>query len=301
MNTRAAPLYLVDASIYIFRAWFTVAPRWHADNGLPTHAIRGYAQFLLELLEREAPRRIVAAFDESLGSCFRNEILPDYKCRRELPDEALAFQLNGCRELTQLLGVTTLASARFEADDLIFAAAQQAREDGRAAVVLSRDKDLGQVLLGDDDLLWHFPAAQPVDRASYRERHGIWPQQVPDLLALCGDPVDDVPGVPGIGIKTATSLLQQYADVDAVLDALDEIAVSARRGAARMARTLDAYRDQVRMARRLTALEPAALEGVQWCAERSEPRREELLQFAMGHGFGERLARRLAGVASAAS
>jgi len=299
MSAPAQPLYLVDASIYIFRAWFTVPPRWHARNGQPTHALRGYAQFLLELLEREAPQHIVAAFDESLGSCFRNEILPDYKCRRELPDEALAFQLRACGELTQLLGVSTLASARFEADDLIFAAAQQARAGGQAVTVLSRDKDLGQVLEGEGDLLWYFPAAAPIDRAGYRERHGIWPHQVPDLLALCGDPVDDVPGVPGIGVKTATSLLQQYQDVDAVLAALEEIARSSRRGAARLARTLDAYGDQVRMARRLTALEPAALAGVQWCGERGEPRRDALLQFAVEHGLGDRLARRLAGIGSA--
>ena len=120
--------------------------------------------------------------------------------------------------------------------------------------MISSDKDLGQVLRGADDRLWDFPAAAPLDRATYRARHGIAPEQVPDLLALCGDPVDDVPGVPGIGVKTAVALLQRHPDVHALLGALDAIAASSLRGAARIARLLEAHGEQILMARRLTAL-----------------------------------------------
>ena len=113
------PHYLLDASIYIFRAYFALAPGWRAANGLPTHAVQGYAGFLCDFLRRAAPGHVLAAFDESLGSCFRNQIHPGYKCSRALPDAALEFQLRACRELTGLLGIASVASARFEADDLI--------------------------------------------------------------------------------------------------------------------------------------------------------------------------------------
>jgi len=292
------PLYLIDASIYIFRAYFTLAPRWQAANGLPTHAVYGYADFLSELLRRRAPRHAFAAFDESLGSCFRNEIHAGYKCRRALPDEALAFQLRACRELTALLGVADGASARYEADDLIASAARAAREAGQAVVVISRDKDLGQVLLAAQDRLWDFPARGMLDRAAYCERSGIRPEQVPDLLALCGDPVDDVPGVPGIGRKTAVSLLQEHADVHALLAALDAVAASPRRGAARIAGLLARHREQILMARRLTALAGDAF------AQRGAPdmlRRPAdvagLEDFSLRHGFDTRLRARLRAVA----
>lgn len=293
-------LYLIDASIYIFRAYFTLAPQWQAANALPTHAVYGYADFLCALLRRRAPQRLLAAFDESLGSCFRNEIHPGYKASRALPDAALEFQLRACRELTGLLGIAHVASARFEADDLIASAAAAARREGTGVVVISRDKDLGQVLAGDGDRLWDFPAPATLDRASYRARHGIWPEQVPDLLALCGDPVDDVPGVPGVGIKTAVSLLQEYPGVEALLGALDAVARSPRRGAARIAGLLDAHREQIRMARRLTALAEDAFAADGAPDTRRRPAKPEAVAaFADGHGFDAPLRERLLRAAGA--
>lgn len=246
--------YLIDASIYIFRGYFSLPERWHASNGFATHAVRGYASFLLDLLEREKPLRVLAAFDESLGSCFRNEIYADYKRSRALPDEALAFQLEACRRFTQLLGISSVASTRYEADDLLAAAAMQAQACGLNSVVLSRDKDLGQLLQADGDLLWDFPAGEQIGREAYQARHGIRPEQVTDLLALTGDAIDDIPGVPGIGIKTATALLQDYPDIEAMLAATGEIAGSGRRGAARTAAALVVHATQLRMARQLTGL-----------------------------------------------
>ena len=293
--------YLLDASIYIFRAYFAPARETQAANGLPTHAVHGYANFLCDFLRRAAPKHALAAFDESLGSCFRNEIHPGYKRSRALPDAALAFQLQACRELTDLLGIASVASARFEADDLIASAARAARGQGGCAVVVSRDKDLGQVLRGADDRLWDFPAAAPLDRATYRARHGIEPEQVPDLLALCGDPVDDVPGVPGIGVKTAVALLQRHPDVHALLGALEAVAASSLRGAARLARLLEAHGEQILMARRLTALADDAFAGAVPATARRPPRREALAEFARFHGLGERLGARLLAAADAAS
>ena len=296
------PHYLLDASIYIFRAYFALAPGWRAANGLPTHAVQGYANFLCDFLRRAAPGHVLAAFDESLGSCFRNQIHPGYKCSRALPDAALEFQLRACRELTGLLGIASVASARFEADDLIASAACAARGQGGCAVVISRDKDLGQVLRGADDRLCDFPAAAPLDRATYRARHGIAPEQVPDLLALCGDPVDDVPGVPGIGVKTAVALLQRHPDVHALLGALDAIAASSLRGAARIARLLEAHGEQILMARRLTALAEDAFATQELPGSARQPaQRAALAHFADFHGLGERLRARLLAVADAAT
>ena len=294
--------FLLDASIYVFRAYFALAPEWRAANGHPTHAVHGYANFLCDFLRRAAPRHVLATFDESLGSCFRNQIHPGYKCSRALPDAALAFQLRACRELTGLLGIASVASARFEADDLIASAARAARGRGDCAVVISRDKDLGQVLRGADDRLWDFPAAAPLDRATYRARHGIEPEQVPDLLALCGDPVDDVPGVPGIGVKTAVALLQRHPDVHALLGALDAVAASSLRGAARIARLLEAHREQILMARRLTTLAEDAFAADALPATARQPaQRAALADFADFHGLGERLRARLLAVADAAA
>lgn len=289
--------YLIDASIYIFRAYFSLPERWHARNGFTTHALRGYASFLLDLLEREQPLRVLAAFDESLGGCFRNEIHPGYKNRRVLPDAPLAFQLEACREFTRLLGIGCVASKRYEADDLLAAAAVQARALGLSSVVLSRDKDLGQLLQTDGDLLWDFPGGEPLGHEAYRARHGIRPAQVPDLLALTGDAIDDIPGVPGIGIKTATALLQDYPDIEAILGATGEIAGSGRRGAARTAAALEAHAAQIRMAHRLTCLcGELAGEAALPAFERQAPEVPALVAFVEEHGLDAGFRTRVQGV-----
>jgi len=287
-------IYLVDASIYIFRACFSLPGNWRARNGFPTQAVYGYTGFLLGLIERYAPAHVIAAFDESLGTCFRNSIYPAYKSRRVLPDEALAFQFEACKRVGELLGISTLASPRFEADDLIATVARQARESGMAAVVLSADKDLGQLLIGDADLLWDFPRADPLDRRSYIARYGIRPEQLPDFLALVGDATDDVPGVPGIGPKTAVSLLQEYPDAGAILADLPGVASSRRRGAARLAASLGSYGDQIRMVRRLTALADDAFSDRDVSAwERRDADVGGLRAFAEFHGLGGGVRERL--------
>jgi 5'-3' exonuclease len=285
-------VYLLDASIYIFRAYFAVRGDWQAANGLPTNAVAGYAGFLARLLAQARPARVVTAFDESLGSGFRHAIHPGYKASRALPDEALAFQLESCRRLTRLLGIDDLASAEFEADDLIASAAHHARAAGIACTVLSRDKDLGQVLCGAEDAWWDFPDEAPLSIAQWSERNGIRPQQVPELLALTGDAIDDIPGVPGIGRRTALDLLAEYADVEAVLANTAAIAASTRRGAARTARLLDAHADTVRLARRLTGLRTDALPAAPRF-ERAVVDADALAGCVRELGLGERLLARL--------
>lgn len=291
---RPQSIYLVDASIYIFRAYFSLSGNWRARNGFPTHAVYGYTRLLLDLIEQYNPACVLAAFDESLGTCFRNDVFPAYKSRRALPDEALAFQLDACKCIGTLLGIPALASRRFEADDLIATAARKARESGIGAVVLSADKDLGQLLLGDADLLWDFPRADPLDRRGYIARYGIRPEQLPDLLALVGDATDDLPGVPGIGPKTAVSLLREYPDAEAILADLPGVAASQRRGAARLAASLERCSEQVRMVRRLTVLADDAFSDQDVSAwERRDADVAGLRAFLDFHGLGGRMRERL--------
>nr|WP_255775814.1 5'-3' exonuclease H3TH domain-containing protein [Microbulbifer sediminum] len=243
---------MVDASVYIFRYYFALPPNWTSRSGYSTEAVYGFTNFLLDLLALR-PARIACAFDESLGSCFRNDIYPDYKCSRALPDEALAFQLVACREMAEAVGIASFASERYEADDILATLTRLCRAHG--PVVVSRDKDLGQLLDRGAASLWDFAADRHLDAAALRARFGVAPGQIADFLALVGDPGDDIPGVPGVGPKTAAQLLAHYDSVDALLDNPAGVADLPVRGAKGLAVKLAQHAGQIAMARRLAALE----------------------------------------------
>ncbi len=290
------PVYLVDASIYIFRAYFSLPDRWHAPNGYAVNALYGYVQFWLQLLQQTRPQRIAAAYDESLGSCFRNAIHPGYKVSRVLPDEALAFQLAACRHFTEILGVVSPASERYEADDILATLAAGARRQRAPVIVVSRDKDLGQLLQGPADRLWDFAADQWLDRDGLGARFGVAPEQLADYLALVGDSIDDVPGVPGIGGKTAAALLQRYGDIDTLLASLASLAVSDLRGAGKLAARLDEYRDQIALSRQLVTLYTTVpldrrTRAMRWRPPTPETVRYYLDEFGLGDRFAPQLER----------
>lgn len=245
-------LYLIDASVYVFRAWFSVADRLTDPGGRPANALYGYGMFLCELLERRRPSHVAVAFDESLRSSFRNEIDPDYKANRPPAPEELKQQFARCRALTEALGVSCFASARYEADDLIGSLAARFRPE-RPAVIVSADKDLAQ-LVDQGDRLWDAARDRWLDQAGIRESFGVEAWQVADLLALTGDAVDNIPGVPGIGAKTAAALLAAFGDLDGVYRRLDEVPGLALRGAARVARLLEEHRATAFRARQLTRI-----------------------------------------------
>ena len=248
--------YLVDASIYIFRAWFSLPDRWHTGEGWPLNAVYGYSGFLLDLLESVGPGDCcAAAFDESLGSSFRNDIYPSYKSSRELPDETLAFQLDTCREITECLGIPGFSCDRYEADDYLATLARLLRDEGWPVTIVTRDKDLGQLLLTVEDRWWDFAGDTVLDARGFAERFGVQPEQFADYLALVGDPVDDIPGVPGVGPKTAVQLLQHFRDLDTLGRELATLAGLDIRGAARLQDRLIEHWPSVVLARQLTALE----------------------------------------------
>ncbi len=253
-----APVLLVDASIYIFRAYFSLPERWHSPEGYPLNAVYGYTSFLVELLEQlPGDTVLAAAFDQSLGSCFRNELYPDYKASRELPDEALAYQLQACREVTEALGIPCLGGERFEADDYIATLSVLGRDAGRPVTVVTRDKDLGQLLQTENDRLWDFAAGTYLDAAGFRERFGVGPAQFPDYQGLVGDAIDDIPGVPSIGAKSGAKLIDAFGDLETLethRDALDGLGL---RGAARISQALEAHWDQALLSRELARLDCA--------------------------------------------
>lgn len=264
----APDICLLDASIYIFRYYFSLPDHWFSHEDWPTAAVYGYTTFLLNFLQHQRPQMMAACFDESLDSCFRNQLYPDYKCSRALPDAALAFQLRACREVTGLLGIATFASDTYEADDLLGTLLADIKTAGetRSVGILTRDKDLGQLLLRPQDCLWDYVSERQQQRW-YRDhifhKFGVWPEQLPDYLALVGDSADDIPGVPGIGAKTAQALLQWQPSVAALFARLHELPALPLRGARGLPQKLITNMEQMVLSRCLATI----VTDIDWAAE----------------------------------
>jgi len=247
------PLYLVDASLYVFRAWHSMPDEFQDADGWPTNAVHGFARFLLELLEKERPANIAIAFDEALDSCFRNRIYPAYKANRDPAPEELRRQFTHCKALCAALGLSVLAHGEYEADDLIGSALHEARPRGFRGVIVSADKDLSQ-LLDEHDEQWDFARGQRWGMAGVKARHGVEARQIADYLALTGDAVDNIPGVTGIGPKSAAVLLAHFGDLDTLLARMDEVAFLRLRGAATLAVRLREQREHALLWRQLTTI-----------------------------------------------
>jgi DNA polymerase I len=296
-------VYLIDASVYVFRAWHSMPPDLADREGNPTHALYGFARFLGDLLERRRPQYVAVAFDESHGRSFRHKLYPAYKANRDATPEALTRQFALCREFCRHMGIAEFASDEYEADDLIGTLAQSCRAQGLRVTVVSRDKDLAQ-LVGPGDVFWDYS-----DSAEYRyhqiaERFGAAPERMADYLALRGDSIDNVPGVPGIGPKTAGALMRLFGSLDELFDRLDLVADLPVRGAATLSGRLLKNREAAYHARALTRIAC----NVPMNAARSDlmcrsPDLQRIGAFCDSHGFGillRRQAERLAQAARAA-
>ncbi|HQV50538.1 MAG: 5'-3' exonuclease H3TH domain-containing protein [Dokdonella sp.] len=253
MNRDRPHAYLVDASLYVFRAWHSIPPDFTDVDGHPVNAVHGFTRFLLDLLERAKPSHAAICFDESLTSSFRNAIYPDYKANRELPPDELIRQFAYCREVAAALGMTVLTDTEFEADDLIGSAVHALDTHDCGAIIVSADKDFGQ-LVGDSVEQWDFSRDQRWNAQGIKQRLGVHPHQVADFLALMGDAIDNIPGIPGIGAKTAAVLLAHFETLDALLERREEVAFLRMRGAAGIARKLHEHADMARLSRRLTGI-----------------------------------------------
>lgn len=265
-------VHLVDASLYVFRAWHSVPAEFFDVDGKPVNAVYGFTRFLLDLLERARPSHCGVAFDESLTSSFRNAIYPEYKANRELPPEELKLQFAYCQRVAAALGLRVLSDLSFEADDLIGSVVHALRPQQFRAVIVSADKDFGQ-LVGEHDEIWDFSKNLRWDSAGVKERLGVHPHQVADYLALTGDAVDNIPGVAGIGAKTAATLLAHFGSLDAIYARIEEIPFLRFRGAAAAYVKLKAGAEQARLSRSLTGIAcdcPIPLEALSFACGRPD-------------------------------
>jgi 5'-3' exonuclease len=248
-----ATLYLIDASMYVFRAWHAMPNVFFDADGEPVNAVHGFARFLLDFLERTRASHAVAAFDIALTSSFRNAIYPAYKANREPAPPELKRQFEHCRELAAAFGLAVLADAAYEADDLIGSVLHASHGHGLHAVIVSADKDFGQLLLNGAEQ-WDYARGHRWGAAGVLARLGVEARQVVDYLALTGDAIDNIPGVPGIGPKGAAALLAHFGNLETLLARIEEVPFLRLRGAASMASKLRAHVAQARLSQRLARI-----------------------------------------------
>jgi 5'-3' exonuclease len=251
------PVYLVDSSIYVFRAWFVLPDTITDLNGNPVNAVYGFSDFVSQLLTQTRPSHIGFAFDESLSSSFRNEIYPEYKANRESAPEELKRQFLYCRQLLRFSGLAEFGSDRYEADDLIGTLSQRYGDREHSIHILTGDKDLAQLIRGEDTW-WDYARNNRLNHKGIEKKFGVRPDQIADQLAIAGDKVDNIPGIPGIGMATAARLLKKFGSLDQILDNIDSISDMKIRGARRIQELVEEHQDTVRLSRKLTHIERQA-------------------------------------------
>lgn len=247
--------YLIDSSIYVFRGWHSMPASITDSDGCPANAAFGFIETLYQLISRRNPKLIACAFDESLATSARNDIYPDYKANRTSAPDELKHQFKLCKTFTEAIGITALASGTLEADDIIGTLAEIARQQNTNTVIVSADKDLCQ-FVDEGDAVWDFARDTWMDARLIEKRFGVRPHQIADSLALTGDKVDNIPGVPGVGTATAARLLIKWGNLTALLDNTDKVPLMKFRGASRVAELLEAHADTIQLARQLTGLIP---------------------------------------------
>lgn len=269
-------LHLIDGSAYIFRAYHALPPLTRKSDGLPVGAVSGFCNMLQRYVEAntgaDAATHVAVIFDKG-SHTFRNELYDQYKANREAMPEDLRPQIPLTREATRAFNIACQEIEGFEADDIIATLAHQARDAGGRVTILSSDKDLMQ-LVGDGVEMLDPMKNKRIDRDGVHEKFGVYPERVVDVQALAGDTVDNVPGAPGIGIKTAALLINEYGDLDALLARAGEIKQPKRR------QTLIEHAEQIRLSRSLVQLDCAMrLEFSLDDLEMLQPDAEKLLSF----------------------
>jgi DNA polymerase-1 len=250
-------LYLVDGSAYVYRAYHAIRSL-SASTGMPTNAVFGFSRMLLKLLDEHRPGGVGVFFDAK-GPTFRHERFADYKANRPPMPEDMALQLPFIKQVVEGLRIPSVELEGYEADDLIGTVAGKAAACGHRVVVVTGDKDFEQ-LLSESVTLWDPMKEKAVDAATLRSEKGIAPHQVVEVMGLSGDSSDNIPGVPGIGPKTALSLIQAYECLESLYDRVEEL-----RKKKRQYENLLAYRDQAFLSRELATIRRDA--PVEWSPE----------------------------------
>ncbi len=273
----------MDGSGFIFRAYHALPPMTRPD-GVPVNAVYGFTAMLARLLQDSVADHIAVIFDASERT-FRNDIYPEYKANRTEPPEDLVPQFALVRDATRALAVPAIEAAGFEADDLIASYAKSAAERGAKVTIISSDKDMMQ-LVGGEVGMFDPIKNRPIGPDEVREKFGVDPDKVVEVQALAGDSTDNVPGIPGIGIKTAAALILQFGDVETLLARAGEIPQVKRR------ESLIEHAEKARISRRLVLLKndvplPVPLEGL----IARKPDRAFLINFLKEQGFKSLTAR----------
>ncbi len=288
-------LHLIDGSGYIFRAYHALPPLTRASDGLPVGAVAGFCNMLFKYVQGNdartdgvpAPTHAAVIFDHS-GKTFRNDIYAAYKAQRPEPPEDLRPQFPLTRDATRAFNLACLEVEGYEADDIIATLAMQARDAGGAVTIISSDKDLMQLVGGGVEMLDPMKNRR-IGPEEVEEKFGVPPAQVIDVQALAGDSVDNIPGAPGIGVKTAALLIREFGDVETLLARAEEIRQPKRR------QTLIDFAEQIRISRQLVTLDGATplRVGLDDLEVRA-PEAEALLGF-LGQMEFRTLTRRIAG------
>ena len=279
-QSRDAPdrhLCLVDGSGFLFRA-FHALPVLTRPDGTPVNAVLGFTNMLLKLLDDLQATHVAVIFDSARES-FRNEIFPEYKANRPDPPDELIPQFPLVRDATRAFNVECLERPGFEADDLIATYTRRAQADGFDVMIVSSDKDLMQ-LVSDRVSMFDALKNRKIGPAEVKEKFGVGPERVVDVQALAGDSTDNVPGVPGIGVKTAAQLIQTYGDLDSLLARASEIKQPKRR------QSLIEFAEQARLSRELVRLRDDVPTDVTVSElRRQNPDPAQLLTFLDEQGF----------------
>src|SRR6266403_6137182 len=244
-------VFLVDGSSYIFRAYHALPPLNRKSDGLQVNAVLGFCNMLWKLLrdmpEDNRPTHLAIIFDKSEVT-FRSKLYPDYKAHRPPAPDDLIPQFAFIREAVRAFDLPCLEQAGFEADDLIATYVRLACEAGATATIVSSDKDLMQ-LVNDCVIMYDTMKDRRIGIPEVIEKFGVPPQKMIEVQALIGDSTDNVPGVPGIGVKTAAQLIGEYGDLESLLARAIEIKQEKRR------QSLIEFAEQARMSKRLVLLD----------------------------------------------
>lgn len=270
-------LYLVDSSIFIYKAWFAQKAVQRNIDGDINHAFIGFSDFVYQLLTEVAPQKLVFAFDESQKKSERKSIYPEYKANRSTTPPELKQQFAWCQQWVEYLGISKISSPEWEADDLIGSLANLHRSAELPIVILTADKDLAQ-LIHEDDLWWSFYDSKKLDYAAIRKKFGVKPEQISDQLALMGDKVDNIPGIPRVGQKTAANLLRKFGTLQNLRDNLDQVSKMKFRYAGLVAQSLIDNESILDISSRLTPINCQLDEITKIPIDRNAIQRDNLLQ-----------------------
>lgn len=283
-------LYLIDSSIYIFRAWQTLPASITNTHGEQANAVQGFTATLAAILSDKQPEHIACAFDQSSGTGDRYKIFPQYKANREPAPPELKVQFDRCIQVAQAMGVATFASKQVEADDIIGSLAKVAHKAKHPVTIISADKDLAQ-FINEGDCYWNYAKKQQFDYRQLSKHFKLLPEQIADMLALCGDKVDNIPGIPGVGPSTAARLLKKWETLEGVIENRDAIAKMHFRGAPRVGTLVGEYIDTIRLARKLTGLiEDKSLPKTLGILRRKNSSAKQTAQMLMDAGVSEQRA-----------